>query len=1544
MRKPRKMKRKVMDMKRSRRFLCKAIAFIFLMSNLLVSLPDIQIVFAADKGVAEDTIKHEDREKTEIIVKYKSGADEENVKKRIKQSLKLAKFEDKKKHKKFNLNVLEVGKADDISKVIDMLKSDPDIEYVQPNYKLGLQALPADTRFNEQWGLLNNGQEVEGYTGRTGVDINAVNAWNITKGSPAVVVGVLDTGIDINHNDLKNSIFVNTGEIAGNNIDDDINGYIDDVNGWDFVNADNTVYDSASLDLHGTHVAGIIAASANNEGISGVAPDIKLLPLKFINGNWGYTTDAIDAIEYAMNMSVKIMNSSFGGTDNNFALKDTMVNSGILYVSSAGNRGADVAVLPVYPASFDIPNVLSVASIDSMGVISPYSSYGNKIHVAAPGINILSTTPDNTYDYYSGTSASAPFVTGAVALLKSYVPSYNYAQLAQRIKDNVVTSASLQGKVTSGGRADAYAVLTNIKPQADTYTGPGNDTGTVPVGQQGGNEDTWYTQDQLAKIKEKLHYGEGGVNPASGNYSISSTDLSVPAPGFQINISRTYNSRDPKSTPMGQGWTFGFEGKVEGTDVVEVTLPSGGAQRFRLDQGIYKPEDSRSTFVKNADNTYTLTTKDQYNYYFNSSRYLYKMEDRNGNAVNVQVAADGKVQKITDAVGKEFVVNYNAKGLIDNITGPESTVISYGYDANNRLITVTDAEGSIMRYLYDTWGFITEMQDHYQKRITKITYNHSEGENQHKVSQAIDSLGNTINYSYDMINKKTTASDLNNRATTYWFDSAMYTIREQDPEGKSTYTEYFLEGGKNKYGDIKSIIDRNGNKTEYAIDDRGNVTKIINPDLSFKEFSYDEKNNLIWDKDESVIFSFYIYDSDKKLLIKKAQPLNGIDQYVEGVDVSKFAITTYSYYTDAEAQSLFLSSAKALLKSVTDPEGNITTYTYDADGNIKTVKDAELKETVNTYNRLGLKTNVLSPGKFNTGYVYDKNGLIEKISLAQGETTRIVYDMTGRKIQEIQPEQYNPAMDDLSNHRYNDSTVGYRYAYYDNGLLLSVTDPENNTTSYTYDVYGNKLTETRPDNSVMRYEYDVMDRLKKVYFKDNAAAPESILYDYSYVVLDDGRTQKTETRYLNDTENAITVEIYDYTGRLTEEQYPDGSKEKTVYNLNGTVGSRSAKNGSITYFKYDGLNRLSEQWTLIEVSDGIMLYSYSKLEYDKAGRKTAEKIGKEKVALYEVPMSFAIKNYSYYRNGNVKVVTDAEGRKTEYYYDDDGNLSREDVYAGINSMLITEYTYNHLGKPTEKKVHVAEGDIYGNIFGSVNDKVLLTAYTYDKNGNLKTQTTPDTVTTTYTYDNLDRQLSISQPGADEEGVPTTITNSFTYNWEGKLLTKTDARSKTTRYEYNLKGYLIKVTDANNGVTAYEYDRAGRKTIEVSPNNYNIAKSLKEMNRVEYVYDSMDRVKAKLDVYADPQTAQWITLYTKSFVYDISGNVTKELDALGYEDGEGVALDERLNTGYGIEYTYDLAGNIRTMLDPVSKQRGLAFTSRYEYDALGRKVSVTNAKG
>jgi len=682
------------------------------------------------------------REKSEIIVKYNDDKQAVTIRNSVSGKLKLKKLGLKNQFVNNKLEVLEIDKSDDIDKVIAELKKDSRIKYVQPNYLLQVNDAPSDPMFDKQWGLLNNGQSVEGLTGRSNVDINAINAWNLTQGSSNVVIGILDTGIDVNHPDLSDNI----------------------VPGWDFVNNDASLYDDPGLDLHGTQVAGIIAAKANSSGISGVAPNVKIMPLKFINGSVGYTCDAIAAIEFAMQHNVKIINCSFGGSDNNLALKDAMQNSGILFICSAGNTGANVSVSPVYPACFDIPNVLSVAALDSKGVLANFTSYGSTIDVAAPGVNVLSTVPsniENPYDYYSGTSAAAAFVTGTAALLKSYLPDLTITQISDRIKANAVPCTNLEGLIASEGRVDVFAALTNTVPQPDTYTGPGNDVDTAPPGQDGGDTDSWYTTIALAQIKERIHYGESGVNPGSGNFSFTVNDMSIPAPGFSINISRSYNSKDNKATPLGRGWTFGFEGSAKGSDLVTAILPTGAVERFRKNaDGIhYTSEDSRSDFIKDVQsNMLILTTKDQYSYGFDAEyRWLRWMKDRNGNVVNITVDnISGKVTKITDTAGREYIVNYNPlmPSLIADITDVENRMVSYEYDSNNRLSVVTDPVGGKMYYEYDNKGFLNKIKDHNGYVVESITYNHTEGENQHKVSQATDSFGCIVNFTYDMLNKK----------------------------------------------------------------------------------------------------------------------------------------------------------------------------------------------------------------------------------------------------------------------------------------------------------------------------------------------------------------------------------------------------------------------------------------------------------------------------------------------------------------------------------------------------------------------------------------------------------------------------------------------------------------------------------------------------------------------------------------------------------------------------------------------------------------------
>jgi len=316
----------------------------------------------------------------------------------------------------------------------------------------------SDPLAEQQWGHHNVGQEIQGTIGVEGVDINLLKAWDVTKGNPDIIVGILDTGIDINHEDLANNIYVNTNEIPNNNIDDDGNGYVDDVNGWDFFSADKSVYDNATSDKHGTHIAGIIAAEENGIGIVGVAPKSRILPLKFIEGDVGYTSDAIEAIKYAEHMGVKIINCSFGASDYNYALADAIENSSMLFVCAAGNNGGEN--VSVYPANYSFGNVVSASALTNEAVISASSNYGTTVDIAAPGKDIYSLNPENSYGFSSGTSQASAYASGVVALVKANREELTNKQLAELIKNNARSYDALTNKVSSNGILDSYGAIT----------------------------------------------------------------------------------------------------------------------------------------------------------------------------------------------------------------------------------------------------------------------------------------------------------------------------------------------------------------------------------------------------------------------------------------------------------------------------------------------------------------------------------------------------------------------------------------------------------------------------------------------------------------------------------------------------------------------------------------------------------------------------------------------------------------------------------------------------------------------------------------------------------------------------------------------------------------------------------------------------------------------------------------------------------------------------------------------------------------------------
>lgn len=344
----------------------------------------------------------------------------------------------------------------DMAGVLKDLKNNPLVEYAEPNYTITSSGFDSD--FSKQWGLNNTGQD----SGVSGMDINVLDAWDTTKGDPDVAVAVIDSGIDIHHQDLKDRIYINESE-SSDGKDNDGNGYIDDIYGWDFtsyvspqVPGDNSVYDGPETDRHGTHVAGIIAGSENGIGIQGVAPNIKILPVKVLSDGTGQLFTAIKGIEYAEKRGVKIANCSWSIGGISKALEDCISHSDMLFVCAAGNDNKFIANYPALNELF-MDNVISVGAINNKGERMSQSNYLIGITIAAPGEDIYSTLPENQYGFLTGTSMAAPMVTGVAALIKSIAPEFTAADIKHRIKSTAAVPESLSSDFN--GLLDAGAAI-----------------------------------------------------------------------------------------------------------------------------------------------------------------------------------------------------------------------------------------------------------------------------------------------------------------------------------------------------------------------------------------------------------------------------------------------------------------------------------------------------------------------------------------------------------------------------------------------------------------------------------------------------------------------------------------------------------------------------------------------------------------------------------------------------------------------------------------------------------------------------------------------------------------------------------------------------------------------------------------------------------------------------------------------------------------------------------------------------------------------------
>jgi subtilisin family serine protease len=426
--------------------------------------------------------------------------------------------------------VISYDSADALKDGVTALLARDDVSSVQPNFTYQSDgSTETDPMYSEQWALSNDGsfqmasgqnrypvydspfgqpsapmqwQQPGGRAARkntaraasvsavSGIDINTEEAWDrYDGGDRSVIVALIDTGVDTTHEDLQGILWTNPNEIAGNGLDDDGDGYVDDVNGWNFFSDSNTIYTGTSEDDHGTHCAGTIAARSDNgvgiTGILGQTDNVQIMVLKALGGSdgSGSTASIVQAIRYAEEHGASIVNLSLGTSTFDYALYSAMKNSDMLFVVAAGNDGADSSQSPSYPADYDLPNIISVANLSSNGTLEDSSNYGaDTVDLAAPGTYILSTTASSSYGYMTGTSMAAPMVTAAAAMLYTYDDSLSLPQVKEILLNSAAPLSSLAGKVVTGGMLDLGTALswdTSELTAGDDWEQ--EDGGTAPV-------------------------------------------------------------------------------------------------------------------------------------------------------------------------------------------------------------------------------------------------------------------------------------------------------------------------------------------------------------------------------------------------------------------------------------------------------------------------------------------------------------------------------------------------------------------------------------------------------------------------------------------------------------------------------------------------------------------------------------------------------------------------------------------------------------------------------------------------------------------------------------------------------------------------------------------------------------------------------------------------------------------------------------------------------------------------------------------------------
>jgi RHS repeat-associated protein len=1028
-----------------------------------------------------------------------------------------------------------------------------------------------------------------------------------------------------------------------------------------------------------------------------------------------------------------------------------------------------------------------------------------------------------------------------------------------------------------------------------------------------------------------------GIDTSTGALGFADRDLSIPGT-LPLTFTRYYNSHSDRFGSFGFRWSDTYDTRlVFNGDDVGVVWGSGREEFFnkQLD-GSYTGADPRihSKLVKNGDGTFTLTTKDNVSYRFDSQGTLTRIEDLNGNAIVPAYDGQGRLASVAADGGRTLTLGYDGSGRLTSLTDPAGSVYSYGYDANGDLVSVTNPLGGIRRYAYDRHR-LTTVTDENGTVLVDNTY-----DDFHRVTSQTDALGKTITVGYETPGKGATRVTYPDGGVgTFYFDLFHRTTATVDPSGRTT--SYLYDGN----GNLDKIIDSGSQAWDYAFDLSGDLTSSLDPLGNPTSFTYTAKHLPASITDARGNVTTFTYDA-KGNLLTVTDPLGNTTTYTYDAEGNVASVTdplgnttTYTYDAAGNRTSktdplgktwTYTYTSTRKLETETDPLGDTTRYTYDLLGRLISIRDPLGRVTVFLYDPVGHLLRVTDPSGNKTTWAYDDRGLVKTKTDPEGNVTTYGYDANRNMTSVTDPRGYA-------------TTYGYDEA----GRLTSVADPLGDTTTYTYDTAGRLASKADPLGRTTGYAYDPAGRLA------NVTLPNGGVLTYAYDP--DGNLTSARDPLQHTTTNA-----YDADNHLASTTDPLGHATTYDYDAAGQLKSVTDPLGNKTSYAYDGAGRLK--------SETDPLQDKTSYGYDDAGRRTSVTDPTNRATAF-----------GYDAAGQLASVTDPAGKQTTNGYNASGWLTSVTLPSGAK----TTYGYDARGAQTSVTDPTNRTTSYtydgaGNLKSQTDPAQHTTSYTYDPAGRLTTITDalggtvglgynaaseftsvvdPNNKTWTYGYNALGERNSFTDPLGNK--------TQWVYNDAGQLTSRTDARNITTSYGYNNAGDLTSITYPGGSI-GYGYDNEGRRTTMTDPTGttsfgYDAASRVTSVGApggtIAYTYDEAGRRKQMTlpgsktigygyDTAGRVQSLTDWSNRTTSFGYDQDGNRTSitrpngVTSTIGYDPAgriASIAHKKGASTLQSFAYTYDEAGNRKSVAGPGG-------TESYTLDALNRLTQVAYPGG